>query len=99
MCYDFYATVEDNTLYKLMLIFKWPCIVVWFGNLPSPFRIINGGGRILNGGGRILNSGGRFSGGARDIQTKPTQPNIFNQEKRILKEEKRIFNLNKKNEC
>jgi hypothetical protein len=32
-----------------------------------------------------------------DFQTKPTQPNIFNQEKRILKEENEY--LNKKNEC
>ncbi len=45
----------------------------------------------------ILNAGGRLSGGARDFQTKPTQPNIFNQEKRILKEENEY--LNKKNEC
>ena len=49
-----------NTLYKLTLIFKWPCIVVWFGNLPPPFRIINGGGR-LSGGARLPN------------QTNPTQ--------------------------
>jgi hypothetical protein len=31
-----------------------------------------------------------------DFQTKPTQPNIFNQEKRILKEEKRIFKQEKR---
>ena len=30
-----------------------------------------------------------------DFQTKPTQPNLFNQEKRILKEEKRIFKQEK----
>jgi hypothetical protein len=31
-----------------------------------------------------------------DFQTKPTQPNIFNQEKRILEEEKRIFKQEKR---
>jgi hypothetical protein len=31
-----------------------------------------------------------------DFQTKPTQPNLFNQEKRILKEEKRIFKQEKR---
>jgi hypothetical protein len=31
-----------------------------------------------------------------DFQTKPTQPNIFNQDKRILKEEKRIFEQEKR---
>jgi hypothetical protein len=56
---------EHNALNKSMLIFKCPCNVVWFGNLPPPFilpplfRILNGGGRILNGGAR-LNSGARF---------------------------------------
>ncbi len=84
-----------------MLIFKWPCIVVWFGNLPPPlilpppFRIINGGGRILNGGGRILNGEVDLVVGL-DFQTKPTQTNIFNQEKWILKEEKRIFKQEKR---
>jgi hypothetical protein len=28
-----------NALYKSTLIFKWPCIVVWFGNLPPPFLL------------------------------------------------------------
>ncbi len=28
-----------NALYKSTLIFKWPCIVVWFGNLPPPFNL------------------------------------------------------------
>jgi hypothetical protein len=31
-----------------------------------------------------------------DFQTKLTQPNIFNQEKRILKEEKQIFKQEKR---
>jgi hypothetical protein len=31
-----------------------------------------------------------------DFQTKPTQPNIFNQEKLKLKEEKRIFKQEKR---
>jgi hypothetical protein len=59
--------------------------VVWFGNLPPPL-ILPPPIRIINGGGRILNAGGRLSGGL-DFQTKSTQPNIFNQEKQILKEE------------
>ena len=47
---------RHNALNKSTLIFKCPCIVVWFGNLPPPFilpppfGILNGGGRILNGG-------------------------------------------------
>jgi hypothetical protein len=61
-----------NAPNKSMLIFKCPCIVVWFGNLappfilPPPFRILNGGGR-LNGGARFPN------------QTNPTYLNKKNE--------------------
>jgi hypothetical protein len=48
----FYATVEDmhNAINKSTWIFKCPCIVVWYGNLPTPF-ILPPPFRILNGGG------------------------------------------------
>jgi hypothetical protein len=42
--------------------------VVWFENLPPPFRILNGGGR-LNGGARFPN------------QTNPTKPNTTQHKK------------------
>jgi hypothetical protein len=53
-----------------MLIFKCPCIAVWFGNLPPPFIlpplfILPQPFRMLNGGGRILNGRARLNGGAR----------------------------------
>ncbi len=63
----------QNALNKSTLIFKCPCIVVWFGNLPPPF-ILPPPFRILNGGG-LLNGGARFPN-----QTNPT----FKHEKRMI---------------
>ncbi len=71
--------------------------MVWFGNLPPPFRIINGGGRILNGGGRILNSGVELVVGLETSRPKQSNPTYLIKKNEYLKKKNEY--LNKKNEC
>ncbi len=70
-----------NALNKLTLIFKCPCNVVWFWNLPptiystpTAYRILNGGGRFkqekpLQGGGGGVHESIKQCSSKKDGQT------------------------------